>query len=591
MTPSIPEMTKEIQKQLIKTQLGIEKADLILLNGKLVNVYTKEILDNVAVSIKGEWVAYVGTKPDPTIGPETTVIDIKGQTIIPGLIDGHTHLSWLLDISEFLPYAIIGGTTTIITETMEPFPVAGLQGVEEFLDALAHQPIKIYATAPPNMSISAGTRGISKKDLDKLLSRPDILGLGESYWQAVLQETDRLLPIYKSVMAIGKTIEGHSAGATDRRLAAYVACGISSCHEPISVKEALERLRMGLYVMIREGSIRQDLAKIAPIIQKDIKHRRLILVSDSVDPIDLKKKGYMEYIVQKAIEYGFPPITAIQMATLNVAEHFGIDSYVGGVAPGKQADLLVIPNVRNIKAQIVISRGKIVSKAGKLLTQPRKHNYSKECLSTINLSRPMAPNDFTISSPIKEGYAKVRVIKLKDRLKTYEKHLSVPVIDGKIKANSDNALLKVGAVDRTKYPGKCFTGLIQGFGMRSGALASSASWDSSVIIVVGANDIDMANSVNRVAEMNGGFSLSVKGNVLEEIPLPIFGLISQAKFSELFEAIRSMTSAVQKLGFPYDAPLLTLITLTCQAIPFLRICEEGLVNLKDGKSVGLFVDD
>jgi adenine deaminase len=298
----------------------------------------------------------------------------------------------------------------------------------------------------------------------------------------------------------------------------------------------------------------------------------------------------MEYVVQKAIEYGFPPIIAIQMATLNPAQHHGLDAYIGGLAPGRQADIVVIPNIQTIQPRIVISKGRIVAKDGKLLARPRKPVYSRESQNTVKLPRPITAQDFKIPAPTNKEYANIRVIDLVTRLVTHEKHISIPVKNNQILADPEAGILKIAAIDRTIAPGQCFTGLIRGFGFHAGAIASSAAWDTTDIIVVGAEDLDMAKAVNRVIEMNGGHALSVDGRIKEEVPLPIFGLISQAPFSQLTKSMEKMTKASRELGFPYDAPLLTLTTLTCQAIPFLRICEEGLVNLKDGETVGLFLD-
>ncbi|HJO63089.1 MAG TPA: amidohydrolase family protein, partial [Desulfobacterales bacterium] len=396
-----PENVRD-SKLLTQVALGQKKADLAIVNTTLLNVYTGELLKQYSVSIKDKWIAYVGEAPNDTIGPHTTVIDAKGKTLIPGLIDGHMHLGGLFLISEFLKVAMIGGTTTIITETMEPFPVAGQKGVKDFLNSLKDQPVKIFATAPAMVSISRTARGISKETLREFLALEEIVGLGESYWQAVLQEPGQMLPIFQETLLSRKTLEGHSAGASGKKLNAYIATGISSCHEPISAPEVLERVRLGLRVMVREGSIRRDLEAISEIKDTNIDFRRLILVTDGIEPGDLMAKGYMEYVVQKAIEYGFDPIRAIQMATLNVAEHFSLDGLIGGIAPGRYADMLVIPDPENIKAEFVISNGQIISRQGKLIKAPRQHKFSQGSRNTVNLSRRLEPSDFSIRV-MKEG--------------------------------------------------------------------------------------------------------------------------------------------------------------------------------------------
>ena len=417
--------TRDSEK-LIKVALGQEKADLAVVNARLVNVYTGEILDNSSISIKEKWIAAVGNDLEYSIGTKTEVIDAGGKTVIPGFIDGHTHLAWLYTAYEFLKFAMKGGTTTIITETMEPFPVSGYDGVVDFLESLKDQPIKIFSTAPFMASISDAARGISIETLKKLLSRDDIVGLGESYWQSVLQKPDLSLPILHETLISGKSLEGHSAGAGTNKLNAYIAAGISSCHEPIKADEVLERLRLGLYVMIREGSIRRDLEEISKIKDFGVDLRRLILVSDGVEPKDLLKKGYMEFIVQKAIDCGFDPITAIQMATLNVAEHFSIDGIIGGIAPGRYADLLIIPDERTIEAQYVISNGQVIAQNGNLLKQPRRHAFSKQSMTSVHLTRKLNASDFAVIIQKAAGKVEVRIINMVTDLVTSELKITVP---------------------------------------------------------------------------------------------------------------------------------------------------------------------
>ncbi|HDH87478.1 MAG TPA: adenine deaminase, partial [Desulfobacteraceae bacterium] len=321
-----------------------------------------------------------------------------------------------------------------------------------------------------------------------------------------------------------------------------------------------------------------------------IDFRRLILVTDGVEPGDLLEKGYMEVVVQKAIDLGFDPVHAIQMATINVAEYFFLDGVVGGVAPGKYADMLVIPNPGIIKAEYVISKGKIIARDGNLLVSPRKHAFSRDSLNSIHLSSELKPSDFTLSVKKRSTHINVRVIDQVTDLVTKELILSVPVIDGEIRSDVRKDILKVAAVDRRYSPGKIFVGLIRGFHLSAGAIACSAAWDTSDIIVVGENDTDMAGAVNRIYELQGGAVVYVNGEVLAEIPLPLFGVMTDMPIEMLAKRMEEIKQITKDLGFPFDDPLLTLVTLTGAAIPFLRICEEGLVNLKDGKTLGLIVD-
>jgi adenine deaminase len=587
LRPRSPEDTKT----LMNVALGREIADLVIRDANVVNVYTGETLPAHTICVKGQWIAYVGPDEDGGfIGPATRVLDACGRTVIPGLIDGHTHIAGLYTISEFLKHVIPGGTTTIITETMETFSVAGYSGTADFLESLKDQPIKIFGLATPMVSISRSASGIGADTLQKLLKRDDVLGLGETYWQAVVQDPDSILPAFHQTLAAAKLLEGHTAGASGKKLAAYVAGGVSSCHEPINAEQVLSRLRQGLHVMVREGSIRRDLTEIAEIKDAGIDLRRVILATDGISPADLLERGYMEYVVQKAIDCGFDPVAAIQMATLNVAEHFRLDHLIGGIAPGKYADLVIIPDPSTIQAQVVVSNGTVVFEHGKLLKPPRRHEFSRKSRTTIHLPRDVTSADFLIAAPESRETVRVRVIEMVTDLVTAEKEMQVPVDHGRLSADPAADLVKIAAIDRTHSPGKTALGLVRSFGLKDGALACSAAWDSTDVVVVGTDEADMALAVNRIRFLQGGTVVTRAGAVLGELPLPVFGLISDLPLEDIARRLVQLKTVLKELGVMFPDPLLTLATLTGAAIPYLRICEEGLVNIKDGKARDLFVE-
>lgn len=584
-----PEKSVDAMASLMRVALGEEPADLVVVNADLVNVYTGEIQKKMGIAVKGQWIARVSADVRDTIGPATRVFDAVGKTLVPGLIDGHTHLAWGYTAAEFIPFAAAAGVTTVVTETLEFFPVASLAGVIDFMDSCRDQPIRILATAPAMVSISSAAKGISAHDVRLLMERDDILGLGESYWQAVLQEPETYLPAFQQANRSGKTIEGHTAGASEKKLAAYASAGITSCHEPIDADQVLSRLRLGLHVMIREGSIRRDLEAIAPIRQSAVDLRRLVLASDGTSPSDLVQGKYMDFVVRKAIACGFTPVEAIQMASLNVAEHFRLDGVLGGIAPGRLADMVVVPNPTEFRPQAVICRGEIIWEDGRLLTPPRKHAFSTQSLNTVRLPRRLEPSDFAIRWPADAATARVRVIEMVTDLVTAERHLDLPVSNGEVREDPAAGLCKIAALDRTHHPGEKCTGLIKGFGLARGAVASSAAWDSSDIVVVGANPADMACAVNRIAELQGGAVLCEAGQVVAEIAMPIFGLACDLPMEMIVSRLESLKQELTRRGVTFPDPLLSLVTLTGAAIPYLRICEKGLVNLKDGKTLRLFV--
>jgi len=572
-------------RSLVNVALGNEKADLVVVNGDLVNVYTRELLRGWSVAIKGERISYVGNDASHTIGPQTRVIDASGKTLIPGLIDGHTHLISFYSLGEFLQYAMRGGTTTIVTETTEiAFPL-GYQGVTEFLESAKDQPIKIFATAPPMNTISPATeaRAMNSETLRKLLEREEILGLGETYWASVIRGNDRIIGLIAETMAAGKKIEGHSAGARGNKLVSYVATGVSSCHEATTVEEVIDRLRLGIHVMIREGDIRRELPVISAIKDESIDFRRLILTTDGIGPRRVMTDGYMEFVLQRAIDFGFDPIVAIQMATLNVAEHFSIDDSVGGIAPGKCADIVIIPDPKTIEAEYVISNGRIIAQNGEVLIPPRKAMPSKRSFSSVEIPRRLKPADFTICVEAGSNPVKVRVMDLITDLVAREAQLDVAASDGEIKIDTDKDLLKMAVITINHQGEKIFTGLVRGFGICRGALATSAPWDTCALAVVGADEHDMAEAANRILAMKGGVVVWADARVKAELPLPFGGIMSDEPMETLARGVDAIQQEMADLGCGLRDAHLTLTVFTSQAIPFLRISEEGLVDVRKGE--------
>jgi adenine deaminase len=291
------------------------------------------------------------------------------------------------------------------------------------------------------------------------------------------------------------------------------------------------------------------------------------------------EKGYMEYVVQKAINCGFDPVVAIRMATLNVAEHFRLDHLIGGIAPGRYADLVIIPDPATVRAQVVISDGAVIWEQGKVLKAPRKHEFNRESLATVRLPRDFTSSDFLIPGPKVGKSARVRVIDMVTDLVTAEKEAQVLLKQGCLTADPALGLVKIAAIDRTHSPGKTALGLVSGFGLKAGALACSAAWDSTDVVVVGTNEADMALAVNRIRSLQGGAVVARAGSVVAELPL-----------EDIARKLAQLKSVLKELGVVFPDPLLSLATLTSAAIPYLRICEEGLVNIKDGKARDLFVE-
>ena len=328
---------------------------------------------------------------------------------------------------------------------------------------------------------------------------------------------------------------------------------------------------------------------IAKIKDESIDSRRLVLCTDGVMPEHLVKYGYMEFVVQKAIDLGFDPIVAIQMATINAAEHFSFGSLVGGIAPGKYADMVILPDLRNIQAEMVISNGQIIARKGQILVPPRNYIYPKSTMRSIHIPRKLKPADFQIRVQGEDMPVTVRVINQVTGVVTREEQLTIIPKNGLLEADVERDILKVAFIDRTNSPGKMFSGFVKGFMLKKGALASSATRGSSGIIVVGANDGDMAGAVNRVKALQGGTVVYAEGKVLAELPTPIAGFISDLPIEEVSQRREDIQQKATELGVSLPDAYLTLVSLSTNVIPFLRICEAGLLDIGKGELVDLLV--
>jgi len=420
---------------LLRVALGQAPADLLVRGGEVVNVYTAEVI-RWDVAVAGDRIAAVGPDLAGLAGPETEEIDAGGRVVVPGFIDGHTHLDALVSLPELLREAIPRGLTTVVTEIGQLASALGAAGARWFVASLREQPIHAFATAPVISFLTTddgtGRPVIGEADLLALLEDPYVLGLGEVYWHRVLPEPEGLARLVERARALGKTVEGHSAGARGAKLTALAALGVDSCHEAITAGEALERLRLGLYVLIREGSVRRDLEAVLGVRQAGVSLRRATLASDGVWPPDLLAHGYMDGIVQKAIDLGLPPVTAYQMASLNAAEHFGLDRELGGIAPGRWADFLVLPDLRTVRPEVVVARGQLVAREGHCLV-PCPEVPMPAGLYPGPRPGPLDPASLRLGAP--GSRARVRVIRIAGDIVTAEAEATLPVGDGAVLAD------------------------------------------------------------------------------------------------------------------------------------------------------------
>jgi adenine deaminase len=579
--------------ELTKVALGEAEADLAVVNGSVLNVYTGEILSGDTILIKGDKIAYVGPYAKRGIGPQTQIIDASGKVLIPGFIDGHTHLDYIYSSYELARYAMQTGTTSIVTETAEIAFKTGYRGISEYLKSNQNQPVKFWFTLPPMGTISPVAREhiLSLPEIKRLLRRKDCVGTGETYWGPLNAGDEQQLGVIAETLKAGKKVEGHSAGATANKLQGYVSLGITSDHEPVTAEEALERLRLGLSVMIREGEIRQELEAISEIKNRKIDLRRLSIATDGIGPWQLTTGGFMDHLVQRSIDLGFPPVEAIRMGTLNVAEHFDLDDFVGGIAPGRFADMVMIPDLTTIKPELVISNGRIVSRKGEATASPRRHVYPGFMRQTLHLKKEFTAADFRVPVNSPAATVKVRVIDQVSKVLTRESILELAVTGGEAAVNVDRDIIKIAAIEYVYDPGKMFTGFIHGLGLRRGAVATSTCWDSGDLTVAGADESDMACAVNRIQELNGGTVVCWKGEIVAEVAFPIGSVISEEPMEVLAEKLTRVQEAAGALGSTSGDVRTTLSVLPTPAIPYLRICESGLFNVRHNCSVELIVSD
>jgi adenine deaminase len=554
-------------------------ADLVITNGLLFNSFTGEFLEGHSLWIKDGWIAYAGPDPEPARDEHTRIIDAEGMALLPGLVEGHTHVLNLAGVEEFVRHVIPSGTTTVITESMELAIVAGIDGIRYFVEAIEDQPLRFYYTLSPACGISGAVEknSPSNEELLPFLEDPRCLGLGEIYWGNMFldgEQGQRVRDLVRRALSLGKRVEGHSAGASGNKLQAYTSFGVSSCHEPITESEVLERLRLGYWVMIRQGAIRKELDGVQGIFGQPVDKRRLVLCTDGMDPEGFLTEGYLDAAVRDALKLEVSPSLVYQMVTLNVAEHFRLDHLLGSLTPGRLADIVIIPSPSDFSPRVVIRQGKVIFRDGKGLVGPRKVVFPQHLFETVNI--PEMP----VIQPPKHG--RVRAVEMITRLVTGE---TIVDLDDRMEPGGLNMAL---AADRTGS-GEAFPGFLKGFGLQRGACGSTMCWDTPDMIVLGCDILSMETVINRLREMGGGAVYAIGSDVLAEIPAPLCGLISIESMETCRDRVRHFEDSLKQNGVSWENPLLTLNTQGNAAIPHFRLTHRGYVRMKDRKVFPLAV--
>jgi adenine deaminase len=578
----------ETIRKMVKTALGEEKADLMVLNGYLINVYTGEIQNNCSVGTKGNKIVYVGGDPGYLIGDMTHVIDASGMYIAPGFIDPHTHLDSIFQCGQYARYAVPHGNTTAISEVSMVANAAGREGVNWFISSSRDLPLRIFILAPPLVPPFPEfetSSGFSFDEFKELIEKDFVVGVGETYWPRVIDLDERATERYTLAQKMGKTREGHAAGARGEKLMAYSASGTSSCHESTTVQEALEKLRLGMVVMIREGYIRRELEAIAPIKDLNVDMRRVMLCTDLADPHMLMHQGCMDELVRRAISCGFDPVTAIQMVTINPADYFCLRE-LGGIAPGKVADLLLLSDLHEMVVKKVIKDGVVVAEEGALIEDLPPYGCATTVSHTFALDA-VKEDDFFISSL--RDRAKVRVMDVFNETITKEIQVELQSQKRNLPACPEKDILKMAHISKNSHTIQRGLGFVHGLGIREGAVATSLIWDTNNILVVGATEKEMVVAVSRLLEHQGGFIVVKDESIIAEFPMPICGIISPMRLEEIAQRMMDVEEGCRILGCTISRPFLTLQTLVFTGLPYLRLTDKGLVDIRKREFVDLII--
>ncbi len=565
---------------LIQVARGEQPADLLLTGGKVINTLSGEILEQ-DVAVFGDTVAGVGS------GYEAKeIIDLQGAYLSPGFIDGHIHIeSSMVEIPEFARAVVPLGTTTVISDPHEIANVLGYDGIRYMLESSKYNPLNVYFMLPscvPSTDMETAGSELRAFDLLPFLKEKWVLGLGEMMnFFGVLQRDPEVLDKLK--VSRDKRLDGHAPELSGRDLCAYIAAGIHSDHECTTAEEALEKIRLGMFVMVREGTATRNLEDLLPAISP-VNSRRFFFCSDDRHPTTLVEEGHINAILKKALRLGLDPMMALRVATINSTEYYQLN-HLGAVAPGRLADLVVFDDFEHLFIRMVFKSGKLVARDQQPLFEPPQRPKAL-VRGSVNI-KWLEGDEFTLPARGR----RCRVIDLiPNQIVTREALLEPRIEGGKVLSDPKRDILKAAVVERHKASGNIGRGLVRGFGLRSGAVASSISHDSHNIVVIGVDDEDMMRAVIQVNKMGGGVAVCRGGEITAALELPIAGLMSRLPVVEVSEQTKEVNQAVIQLGARSRDPLMVLSFLALPVIPKLKLTDMGLVDVERFEMVDLFVD-
>jgi adenine deaminase len=565
-------------KEQIRIALGDGIADLLIKNGRVVDVFSGEIEKKDVAVFEGVIVGFGDYRA-------REIIDLKGDFLCPGLIDGHVHIeSSMVTIPEFARAVLPNGTTSVVIDPHEIANVLGQEGIRFMAESAKGVPLNVFIMVPscvPATHMETSGATLKAADLKPLFKEPWAVGLAEMMnFPGVIFRDPEVLK--KIEMAKGRRIDGHAPMLSGKGLYAYLTAGIRSDHECTTPKEAKEKLKNGMRIMIREGTTARNLRSLVPLVHSK-NSSRFLFVTDDRHPRELLEEGHIDSMVRQAVQLGLDPILAIQMATLNAAEYFRLDG-IGAIAPGYRADIISFNHLGRFQIKKVFKDGKLVAENGNMLFPPIRQKKSLKLKETIRV-KPLKKNAFLLRT--EQSLAKVIQL-IPDQIVTRKAMERVLLRDGAAHSNVKEDILKIAVVERHKATGNIGMGFVQGFGLKKGAIGSSVAHDSHNIVLVGTNDPDMLKVVEVIQTMKGGLAVVSDGKVLASLPLSIAGLMSEASVVQVNLQFESMHRAAKTLGCKIPDPFMTLSFLSLPVIPELKLTDKGLVDVNQFKFVPVF---
>ena len=562
--------------------IGDKAADLVLENCSLVNVYTGEILPETQVAISKDRIAYVGEDASHTKGKKTVVINLEKKFITPGFADSHIHIDQFFSPAEFVKKSLLCGVTSLFADSVDIVSTCGFSGFKEFIKMTSGLPARFFHVVPGGTPVDrkfSHVKSLSPTEEKSALRMPGVLGLGEVFsWTKVTKRDSKTMKTLSTMLENNCVINGHTAGMSGKKLNAYVSSGILSCHEPINFEQVIERLRLGMWIMIREGSIRRDIKDIIPLVLANKTNKdRLMFCSDGLDPIDITKFGHIDHCIREAVKLGLNLTDAISMASKNCFDYYNMGMDLGGIAPGKLADILVFDDLVKLKPKKIFVGGMLVLSNGTIVSKIKKHPVPKWMTKTVKLNK-FTEDNFSIKSH--SDLVDVNVIDMKTEIITKKGHETLSVKDENVIPSYDKDVWKVAAFDRTFGSTKHAVGFLKNFGPRIGAFASTWSFHENNMIVIGSNEKDMAIAANSLLRTQGGMVVVYKGKILSSMPLQMAGIMSTDSFEKTSKNFSDINNMLLDSGCKFKKPHLIPLFLPFLALPEIRILYQGIIDVK-----------